>query len=91
MKSCNILLCNLSIVGSCIYVHEYHQISNISCTESQYLNVSRLTLQLTLCNLLKPGVQNEYVVGAVLTSAAPTTFQWSTVLLPTNLQLILEI
>ena len=34
----------------------YHQTSNISHTKSQHLNVSRLVLQLSLPNLLKPGV-----------------------------------
>ena len=35
----------------------YLQISKIRCTESQNLNVSRLVLQLSLPNLLKPGVK----------------------------------
>ena len=37
----------------------YRQISNIRCTKSQNLNVSRLILQLSLCNtcILKPGVK----------------------------------
>ena len=36
----------------------YHKISNMRCTESQNLNVSRLVLQLSLHNLLKPGVKS---------------------------------
>ena len=36
----------------------YCQTSNIRCTESQNLNVSRLLLQLTLPNPLKPGVKS---------------------------------
>ena len=32
----------------------YRQISNISCTSSQNLDVSRLVLNLSLCNILKP-------------------------------------
>ena len=36
----------------------YCQISNISCIKSQNLNVSRLVLQLSLCNILKPGVKS---------------------------------
>ena len=36
----------------------YRQISNISHTKSQNLNVSRLALQLYLRNLLKPAVQS---------------------------------
>ena len=37
----------------------YREISNISCTKSQNLNVFRLFLQLSLCNLLKPGVKSK--------------------------------
>ena len=37
---------------------EYRQISNISCTKSQNLNVSHLALQLSLPNPLKPGVKS---------------------------------
>ena len=36
----------------------YSRISNITRTKSQNLNVSRLVLQLSLCNLLKPGVKS---------------------------------
>ena len=35
----------------------YRQVSNIWRTESQYLNVSRLDLQLFLRNTFKPGVK----------------------------------
>ena len=35
----------------------YREISNIRCIKSQNLNVSRLVLQLSLCNLFKPGVK----------------------------------
>ena len=35
----------------------YRQFSNIRRTESPYLNVSRLILQLSLPNPLKPGVK----------------------------------
>ena len=37
---------------------EYRQISNISRTEAQNLNVSRLVLQLSLPNLFTPGVKS---------------------------------
>ena len=42
------------------YVHKtyYHKISNISGTKSQNLNVSRLVLQLSLPNPMKPGVKS---------------------------------
>ena len=36
----------------------YCEISNISRTKSQYLNDSRLVLQLSLPNPLKPGVKS---------------------------------
>ena len=36
----------------------YCQISNIRCTKSQNLNVSGLVLQLSSCDLLKPGVKS---------------------------------
>ena len=36
-------------------------------------------------------VENEDVVGAAPTGDAPTTSEWSTVLLPTKVQLILEV
>ena len=35
----------------------YRQISNIRHTKSPNLNVSHLILQVSLCNLLKPGVK----------------------------------
>ena len=44
-----------STVVVCAYV--YRQISNISHTKSQNLNVSPLVLQLSLPNLLKPCVK----------------------------------
>ena len=61
----------------------YHQVSNIRCTKSQNLNVSRLVLQLLLLNPLEPGVkqENEDVVGAAPTGDASTTSEWSTILL----------
>ena len=69
----------------------YQQISDISHTKSQNWNVSCLVLQLSLRNLLKPGVDNEDVVGAAPTGDAPTTFEWSKILLPTKVHLISEI
>ena len=36
----------------------YHKTPCISCTKSQYLNISRLVLQLSLPNALKPGVKS---------------------------------
>ena len=39
--------------------NNYYQTYNISCTKSQNLNVSRLTLQLSLRYLLKLGVESK--------------------------------
>ena len=44
----------------------YCQVSNISRTESQNLLVSRLSLQLSLCNILKPGVKLRMRISALL-------------------------
>ena len=45
---------------------EYRQVSNIKHTESQNLNVSRLGLQLSLRNVLKPGVKPRMKMSALL-------------------------
>ena len=56
---------------------DYHQTPNISRTKIQNLNVSRLTLQLSLRILLKPGVKSKKeVVGAAPTGDAPSTSEW---------------
>ena len=70
----------------------YHKISNIRRTKSPNLNVSPLDLQLSLPNPMRPGVEveNEDVVGAAPTGDASTTSEWSTILLPTKVHLILE-
>ena len=75
------------------YFYYNRQISNISRTHSQKLHDSRLVLQLSLANPLKPGVKlrNEDVVGAAPTGDAPTTSGWPPSVLPTKVQLILEI
>ena len=44
--------------GCWIANHNYCKISNIRRTESQNLNVSRLILQLSLPNPMKPGVKS---------------------------------
>ena len=71
----------------------YRQISNIRRSKSQVLNDSRLVLPLSLLNPLKPGVkvENEDVVEATPTGAAPTTSEWSMSLLPAKVRLILEV
>ena len=61
----------------------YRKVSNIRRTKFQTLNVSRLVWQLILSNPLKARcyVENEDVVGAAPTGDAPTTSEWSTILL----------
>ena len=69
----------------------YRQVSNIKRTKSQHLKDSRTVLRLSLPNPLKPDeVENEDVVGAAPTGDAPTTSEWSTILLPTRVRLILK-
>ena len=67
----------------------YRQVYNIRRTKSQHLKDSRTVLRLSLPNPLKPDVENEDVVGAAPTGDAPTTSEWSTILLPTRVRLIL--
>ena len=71
----------------------YRQVSNIRCTKSQLLKDYRIVLRLSLPNPLKPDVkvESEDVVGAAPTGDAPTASEWSTILLPTKVRLILEV
>ena len=71
----------------------YRKISNISCTKSQNKNDSRLFLQLSLPNPLKPRVKlrMKMLLEQRRQAYAPTTSEWSTILLPTKGQLILEV
>ena len=80
----------VSGIWSC---HEYRKVSNIRRTKYQNLNDSRIILQLSLPNALKSSVKskNEDVVGAAPIGDAPTTSEWSTILLPSQVRLILEI
>ena len=68
----------------------YRKISKTSRNKSQNLYDSRLVLELPLPNPLKP-VENEDVVGAAPTGDAPTTSEWSTILMPTQVRLILQV
>ena len=47
-------LCEMEVFG---YGEYYRQVSNIRRIDYQNLNVSRLGLQLSWCNILKPGVK----------------------------------
>ena len=70
----------------------YRQVFNIRRTKSQHLKDSRTVLQLSFGESLEARcqVENEDVVGAAPTGDAPTTSEWSTILLPTKMRLILE-
>ena len=52
----------------------YCQISNISRTKSQHLNVGRLGLQLSLSNSLKPGVKSIMKMSALLQLHTPAIY-----------------
>ena len=49
--------CNTINRAGTVLTKKYCKISNIRCTKSQNLYASRLGLQLSLCNILKPGVK----------------------------------
>ena len=69
----------------------YHKISNISHTKLQSSNASCLGMQSSLRNIeARCSMEKEDVVGAAPTGAAPTTSEWSSILLPTKVRLILE-
>ena len=73
----------------------YHKVSYIRCTKSQHLKDSGTVLRLSLPNPLKPDVKSKMksigVDHSDVVGAAPTTSEWSTILLPTKVQLILEV
>ena len=52
----------------------YRQVSNIRRTSSQNLIVSRPVLQLSLCNVLKPGVKNNWIMQSK--SGRKKTWLW---------------
>ena len=58
---------------------DYRKVSDIRLIQSQNLDVSCLGMQLSLRNILKPGVLIEDVVGAAPTGDAPKTSEWSTI------------
>ena len=65
--------------------YKVHQIQKLECF------LSRLGVVFAQSIEVRCWVENEDVVGAVLTGDAPTTSEWSTILLPTKVQLILEV
>ena len=78
------------ILPVCIGI--YRQTSNKSHTKSQNLDISRLVLQMSFPNPLKPGVKwiMKMLFGAAPTGDAPGTSEWSTISLPTKLHLIFD-
>ena len=68
------------------YNSDYRQIYNIRRIKSQTLNVSHFVLQLSLPNPLNPGVKSK----TKNVDARPIISEWSTILLLTNMRLILE-
>ena len=75
------------------HVMGYPQASNISRTKSQHLKDSHTVLWLSFAESLEARcwAENEDVVGVAPTGDAPTTSEWSTILSPTKVRLILEV
>ena len=73
--------------------HEgYRQVSNIRRTIPQHSRFSYCLAAFFAESLeARCQVENEHVVGAALTGDAPTSSEWSTILLPTKVWLILEV
>ena len=67
--------------------------SNIRHIKPQNLNVIRLVVAVVFAQSIeaKWQVENEDVVGAAPTGDAPTRPEWSTILSPTDVRLILEV
>ena len=61
-----------------------HLISELKCPSP------RLAVVFAQSNEARCYVENKYVVGAAPTGDAPTTSDWSTILLPTKVRNILE-
>ena len=69
----------------------YCQISNISRTKSQHFKNSYCLAAFFAESLVQCQVDHSDVVGAAPTGDAPTTIEWSTMLMPTKVPLILEV
>ena len=46
------------IMGNVVEIDMYRKVSNIKCTKFPNLNVSRFVMQLSLPNVMKPGVKS---------------------------------
>ena len=75
-----------------IHMQIYSQTSNITGTKSKILNSfsSRLAVVIAQFNEAMCWAEDEDVVGAAPTGDAPSTSEWSTILLPTKVHYILE-
>ena len=71
----------------------YRQVSNIRRTKSQHLNIFSYCLAAVFAEYLEARcwVENEDIVGPAPTGDAPTTSEWSTILLATKVRLILNV
>ena len=67
----------------------YCQTSNVMRTKSQNLNVSRLVFAKSA--EARCLTKNEDVAGSTPTGDTPTTYEWSSILLPTNVRCVLEV
>ena len=69
------------------------QTSNLICTKSRNLKCfsSRPAVAFAQSIEARCLVENEDVVGAAPTGSAPTTSEWSTILLPTKVHIILVV
>ena len=76
----------------CMILETYRQVSNIRRTKSQHLKRFSYCLTAVFAESLEARcqVENEDVVGAAPTGDAPTISEWSPILLPTKVWLILE-
>ena len=66
---------------ACFVEYMPHQITKLKCFSP------RLAVVFAQSNEASCWVENEDVVGAAPTGGAPTTSEWSTILLPTKVQL----
>ena len=85
-------LIKISLIKST--AQRYRKVSNIRRTKCQNLNVYRLVMQLFLFNTLKPGIKlgmEIWMEQRGLAGNAPTTSEWSTILLRTKVHLKLEV
>ena len=71
-------------------LQNYRQTSNIShITKLEYFS-SHLAVVFAQSTEARRSVENEDVVGAAPTGGAPTTSEWTTIVLPTEVCIILE-